>query len=61
MRFFPKASRTANVVGTAGILLCCGIFWTKPSAAIENLKIVRGVLILEGKIEPGDYISVRTF
>jgi hypothetical protein len=61
MRFFPKASRTANVVGTAGILLCCGIFWTKPSAAIENLKIVRGVLILEGKIEPGDYISVRNF
>jgi len=37
------------------------MFWTKPSAAIENLKVVRGVLILEGKIEPGDYISVRNF
>jgi hypothetical protein len=61
MRFFRKASPTANVVAAAGILLCSGMFGTKPSAAMENLKVVRGVLILEGKIEAGDYISVRNF
>ena len=44
-----------------GILLCSGALWIKPSAALEKLKVVRGVLILEGKIEPGDYISVRNF
>src|SRR6476619_5943545 len=32
-----------------------------PSTAIENLRIVRGVLILEGKIEAGDYKIVRDF
>ena len=31
------------------------------SAALENLKVVRGVLILEGRIEPGDFIRVRNF
>lgn len=31
------------------------------AAALENLKVFRGYLILEGKIEPGDYISVRNF
>jgi hypothetical protein len=63
MRFFWKAP-TANVtraVAAVIILLCFCMFWTKPSVAIDNLKIVRGVLILEGKIETGDYISVRNF
>src|SRR5262245_54865457 len=59
LRFFRKAPSTANIVATVGILLCSGVFWTKPLAAIENLKVVRGVLILEGKIESGDYILVR--
>jgi hypothetical protein len=61
MRFFRNAPPTPNVVATVGILLCSGMLWTKPLAAIENLKVVRGVLILEGRIEPGDYISVRNF
>jgi hypothetical protein len=60
MRLFSKASRTANVA-TVGILLSSGLFWTGPIDAMENLKVVRGVLILEGKIEPGDFISVRNF
>lgn len=61
MRYLRTASPTASVFATAVILLCSYFSWTKPSAAIENLKVVRGVLILEGKIEPGDYISVRNF
>jgi hypothetical protein len=53
-----KFTRT---VATAGILLCTGLFSTNPSAALENLKVVRGVLVLEGKIESGDYITIRNF
>ena len=34
---------------------------TSPSTALENLRVFRGVLILEGKIESGDYLSVRNF
>jgi hypothetical protein len=63
MRFFQKVptAKVACEVATAGILLCSGLLWAKPSAALEKLKVVRGVLILEGKIETGDYISVRNF
>ena len=53
---------TANAVcavAFAGILLC--LLSSKPAAAIENLRVVRGVLILEGKIEAGDYTTVRNF
>jgi hypothetical protein len=34
---------------------------SRPSAAMESPKVFRGVLILEGKIEPGDYISLHNF
>ena len=34
---------------------------TSPGTALENLRVFRGVLILEGKIELGDYLSVRNF
>jgi hypothetical protein len=62
MRFLRKApAAITRVVAIAAILLCSGMFWTNPAAAIENLKVVRGVLIVEGKIEAGDYISVRNF
>ena len=53
--------KLTRAVAAASILLWLGMFWTKPSVALEQLKVVRGVLILEGKIEPGDYISVRNF
>lgn len=43
------------------VILSCAAFPTKPSAALEPLRVFRGVLILEGKIEPGDYISLRNF
>jgi len=33
----------------------------RPSGAMESPKVFRGVLVLEGKIEPGDYISLRNF
>jgi hypothetical protein len=36
----------------------CG---TTHSAALEKLRVFRGSLVLEGKIEKGDYASVRTF
>jgi len=58
---FWNASAVARVVVSVGIALCAFIVWVKPSSAMENLKIVRGVLILEGKIERGDYIKVRNF
>src|SRR5450759_3300273 len=63
MRFFCKAptATVTRAVAAASILLWLGMFWTKPSVALEQLKVVRGVLILEAKIEPGDYISVHNF
>ena len=62
MRSFSKASiaKATRTVATAGILSCAGVF-SEPSAALESLKVVRGVLILEGKIDSGDYITVRNF
>jgi hypothetical protein len=62
MRLFSKASlaKVTQTVATAGILSCAGVF-SEPSAALESLKVVRGVLILEGKIESGDYTTVRNF
>lgn len=43
------------------ILLLWALFVPKPSAALDSLRVFRGVLVLEGKIEPGDYISFRNF
>jgi hypothetical protein len=62
MRLFSKAflAKSTRTVA-AGILLCTGVFWAHPSAALEILKVVRGVLVLEGKIESGDYITIRNF
>jgi len=34
---------------------------TRPIAAMESPKVFRGILLLEGKIEPGDYISLHNF
>jgi len=42
-----------------GILLC--LFWANQSLALENIRLVRGVLILEGRIDAGDYAAVRNF
>ena len=63
MRLFAKTpiTKLTRAGATAGILLCAGVFSAEPSDALETLKVVRGVLILEGKIEPGDYITVRNF
>jgi hypothetical protein len=54
-------SKVTRVVAAAGIFLCADAIWTKRATAIEKLKVVRGVLILEGNIETGDYIAVRNF
>lgn len=43
------------------LVVFCAVFDAKPSAALEAVKVFRGALVLEGKIEPGDYISVRNF
>ena len=42
------------------LALCCGL-GVKQCEALERLRVFRGTLILEGKIEPGDYLSVRYF
>jgi hypothetical protein len=42
-------------------LIFCAAAGTKPSIAMESPKVFRGILILEGNIEPGDYTSVRNF
>jgi len=45
--------------------IAIAIFWlaagTSSGTALENLRVFRGVLILEGKIESGDFLSVRNF
>src|SRR4029078_4657094 len=46
---------------TFTVVVFCVAFNAKPSAALEAIKVFRGTMILEGKIEPGDYISVRNF
>ena len=42
-------------------LLFCAALGAKPGHALENLRVFRGYLVLEGQIEPGDYISLRNF
>src|SRR5260221_3549263 len=37
------------------------VFGVKSSSALEELKVYRGFLILEGKIVPGDYKKVHDF
>lgn len=37
------------------------VFGVKPSGGLEDLKVFRGFLILEGKIVAGDYKKVRDF
>ena len=60
MRFLWRTFITniARIAATSATLLCS---CCNQVAALENLKLVRGVLILEGRIETGDYVSVRTF
>ena len=62
MRLFSKVAtaKFTRGVATAGVLLCTGMLSAEPSAALE-INVVRGVLILEGKIASGDYITVRNF
>lgn len=42
-----------------GVILC--LLGAEPSIALENLRLLRGVLIVEGRIEAGDYASFRNF
>ena len=44
-----------------GILTVDFVVNVGPCDAVEALRVYRGVLILEGKIEPGDYFSIRNF
>jgi hypothetical protein len=50
-----------HLVLAIGALALGGLLGAGPCAALENLRVFRGVLVLEGKIEPGDYIAVRNF
>ena len=61
---FPDLPSIAKVYASGRYCGYLVIHWRvfgEPSAALETLKVVRGVLILEGKIESGDYITVRNF
>ena len=42
-----------------GIILC--VLGVTPSIALDNLRVIRGVLILEGRIGSGDYATFRNF
>src|SRR5262249_36237755 len=61
MSFFRnlRAANVSSLVKAATTALC--LLWSSPTVALENLKLFRGVLILEGRIESGDYVSVRNF
>ena len=48
----------AIVFGGVTISLMLGV---EPSTALEELKVYRGVLVLEGKIVSGDYDKLRNF
>ena len=48
----------AIIFGGATLTLMLGV---EPSTALEELKVYRGVLIIEGKIGPGDYDKLRKF
>ena len=53
---------TAKVVyvrAATGVMLY--LLGAQPSIAFDNLRVVRGVLIVEGRIEAGDYASFRNF
>ena len=51
--------RRSIAVVAIGLTACmCGV---TRSVALEHLRVFRGSLILEGKIETGDYESVRSF
>src|SRR5262245_49278417 len=63
MKLFQKtaAITITRVLTVSSFLLFSSTLWTRPSVALENLKVTKGVLILEGKIESGDYVSIRNF
>ena len=51
--------RRSVVFLVVGLIACmCG---ATRSVALDHLRVFRGSLILEGKIETGDYASVRNF
>ena len=47
-----------TILGALALSLMLGV---ESSKALENVKVYRGVLILEGKIDSGDFIRVRKF
>ena len=57
MRAVSKHVR-AIILGALAPALMIG---AKPSNALEDLKVYRGVLVLEGKIVRGDYDKLRSF
>ena len=48
----------ATIFGALTFNLVLGV---EPSKALEELKVYRGVLVLEGKIVPGNYDKLRNF
>src|ERR1017187_5955566 len=48
----------AIILGALTLNLMLGV---EPAKALEELKVYRGVLVLEGKIVPGDYDKLRNF
>ena len=48
----------AIILGALMVYLLLGV---EPSKALEELKVYRGVLVLEGKIVSGDYDKLRNF
>jgi hypothetical protein len=58
MRCLSKSP--TSVVRVVAVMFSC-VLWINPSIALEKIRVVRDVLILEGRIDAGDYASVRSF
>ena len=59
--FWRKRAAQMPIITAVLSLLFSGALFLTPAAAMENLRLLRGVLILEGNVAPGDYILFRHF
>src|SRR4029078_11737120 len=61
MAHYAKNNNRLSAMIAALAVICLFAIATRPIAEMESPKVFRGILLLEGKIEPGDYISLHNF
>jgi len=59
--FWRKRAAQMRIITTVLSLLFSGSLFLTPAGAMENLRLLRGILILEGNVAPGDYALFRQF